>query len=420
MRRARARQGRELTPVTGAGIARMRGRDGSTIRTSTAQAGSAARCGSFQQGVWFSVIAFPIISSILSAMCAIVVASDARRKPRPDKIIWTLAFLMFALAAGADAAGRAIEWTPWLARLYYATGPALVVAYLAIGQLYLLAPRGMARFGAGGTMLVTALWVTMVWSAPIDRSRLALDGWDAIERGPEMVAITIAINSIGTVIIVGGTAYSVWRFWRTRVMRNRMIGCALICAGTLAVAAGGSLTRLGHYEYLYIAMSIGVGLIFLGVLSARRLEASTRSRPGHSTTAVALSEGTTSGKDQQGRIIEREPDPVFGASPAVTYIEAALLPLDDAELERICAEWSVPRDGSTALSRHDARRAWRLRGMLGGDAARMFDAHTVGARRQLAVLYHEVLAWDRANPEEITELMTSSELPARSLQAQGM
>lgn len=360
-------------------------------------------------------------------MCAIVVASDARRKPRPDKIIWALAFLMFALAAGADAAGRAIEWTPWLARLYYATGPALVVAYLAIGQLYLLAPRAMARFGVGATMLVTALWVTMVWSAPIDTARLTVDGWDAIERGPEMVAITIAINSIGTTIIVGGTAYSAWRFARNGVMRNRMIGCALICAGTVTVAAGGSLTRLGHYEYLYIAMSVGVGLIFLGVLSCRRPEPSILAEPadvgieGARTNAVAAPvRGVSRSEGRESPGVGGKPGLARNANNPISYIETALLPLGDADLERVCAEWSVPRDGLLALSRHDARRAWRLRGMLDGDSARMFDAHTVGARRQLTVLYHEVLAWDRANPDEITELVMSSDVPARSRQAQGM
>lgn len=360
-------------------------------------------------------------------MCAIVVGSDARRKPRPDKLIWALAFLMFALAAGADAAGRAIEWTPWLARLYYATGPALVVAYLAIGQVYLLAPRAMARFGVGATMLVTALWVTMVWSAPIDRARLAVDGWDAIERGPEMIAITIAINSIGTAIIVGGTAYSVGRYRRTGVMRNRMVGCALICAGTLAVAAGGSLTRLGHYEYLYIAMSIGVGLIFLGVLSSRRPEPSGMAVPAGTaireavTSAVAAPARTARAEERERARAGGRPGLVaLNANDAIFYIETALLPLGDAELERVCAEWSVARDASVALSRHDARRGWRLRGMLDADAARMFDGHTVGARRQVTVLYHEVLAWDRANPDDITELVTSSDAPSRSRQAHGM
>lgn len=58
--------------------------------------------------------------------------------------------------------------------------------------------------------------------------------------------------------------------------------------------------------------------------------------------------------------------------------------------------------------------------MLGDESARLFDAHAVGARRQLTVLYHEVLAWDRANPDDITELVASSDVPARPRQAQGM
>lgn len=373
------------------------------------------------------MIIFPIISSILSAMCAIVVASSARRKPRPDKVIWTLAFLMFALAAGADAAGRAAGWTPWLARLYYTTGPALVVAYLAIGQVYLLAPRAMARFGIGATMLVTALWITMVGSAPIDRTRLTTDGWDAIQRGPEMIAITIAINSIGTAIIVGGTAYSVLRFWRTGGMRNRMIGCALIGGGTLVVAAGGSLTRLGHYEYLYIAMSIGVALIFLGVARAQRMERVVAAFPGAATgdgiagippsgapvTPVASASAQGCGGDPP--IV-----PARAGSEALAFMESVLLPLEDDDLDRVCTEWSVPRDTSPALSRHDARRAWRLRGLLEDGAAARFDLHTVGARRQLTVLYHEVLAWDRANPEEITELPAPSDVSPRPRQVQGM
>ncbi len=219
------------------------------------------------------VIIFPIICSILSAMCAVVIFRDALKRPRPDKVVWSIAFAMFALAAGADAAGIALGWTTWLAKAYYASGPALVVAYLAIGQLYLLFPNAMRRFGVGATMLVTALWVSLVVNAPIDNARLAEDGWDAIERGPEMVAVTILINSIGTLIIVGGTAWSVWRFWRSGTHRHRMFGCALICAGTIAVAAGGSLTRFGHYEYLYIAMAVGVAMIFGGVLVSRRPDA---------------------------------------------------------------------------------------------------------------------------------------------------
>jgi len=366
---------------------------------------------------WMSnaVIAFPVLSSILSLLCAGVLARDARRRPRPDKVIWAIAFLMFALAAGGDAAGRSLGWAPWLARVYYSTGPALVVMFLAIGELYLLSPRVMARYGAGATVLLSAFWVAMVASAPIDQSRLAADGWEAIERGTVMVTVTVLINAIGTTIIVGGTGYSVWRFWRQGIMRNRMIGCACIALGTIAVGAGGTLTRLGHYEYLYIAMSVGVALIFAGVLWTRRpdvvvagtrQEAEADSLPVNSAAAASPMHAVSSAGivHLNGHVVDDA-----GAVPAasamvsgggnyhldpgtpVGYIEGHLLALPDCEVAWICEEWSVPRDGTTVFSRREARRVWALRLRLSPDGMRAFDRHSVTVRRQLAILHDEVL-----------------------------
>jgi len=44
-----------------------------------------------------AVIVFPILSALISALCAVVIAGDARRRPRPDKLAWAFAFVMFAL-----------------------------------------------------------------------------------------------------------------------------------------------------------------------------------------------------------------------------------------------------------------------------------------------------------------------------------
>jgi len=294
-----------------------------------------------------------------------------------------------------------------LAKLYYATGPALVVAFLAIGQLYLLFPAAMRRFGVGVTLLVTALWVSLVVNAPIDASRLANDGWDAIERGPEMVAVTILINSVGTLIIVGGTAWSVIRFWKRGTYRNRMIGCALICAGTLVAAAGGSLTRLGHYEYLYIAMSIGIAMIFGGVLAARRPE---RSREDES---AAVGDVGTMAPATARHVPRLMPESVSG----LAFVQELLLDRDDAEIDAICTEWSVPRDNTPVLTRNEARRAWRLRVVLSPEAVIRFDVQTVGAKRQLAVLYHDVLTWERPARDDIAEITSPPEATATARHA---
>ena len=348
------------------------------------------------------MIVLPIICAIISFACAVVLARDARARPRPDKVVWAIAFLMFALAAGTDAAGRSLGWNEVLARLYYATGPALVVMFLAIGELYLLAPAAMRRFGIGATALLTAFWCSLVLSAPIDQARLAEDGWEAIERNGFMVAVTVAINAIGTFIIVGGTAWSAWKFWKKGIMRNRMIGCLMIAIGTLAVAAGGSLTRLGHYEYLYIAMSIGVAVIFAGVLWTRRPDhqASPAASVQPATSTPVASPADTAVRPARG--MADAPQRMPGAAlagdfsqPVTTplgFIERVVLSRDDAGIDRLCEEWSVFRDPREVMDRAEARAIWTFRTRLTDEGATRFDALGVAARRQIAELYAAVLA----------------------------
>lgn len=331
------------------------------------------------------VVIFPIVSSVLAALCAIVIGRDALRRPRADKRAWFVAFVMFALAAGADAVGREAGWNEPLARLYYATGPALVVAFLAIGELYLLFPRKMGRFAPGAAILLTAGWVTLVLDAPIDAGRLQAEGWEAIDRSGALRAMAITINAVGTLIIVGGPLWSVWRFWRAGTHRNRMFGCLLIVAGTLAVAMGGTLTRLGQYEYLYIAMSIGIAMIFAGVLWTRRPEVATNSRATVETRDVPL------------RAVADDPmSPVSsgslaGITPELAFLADKVLPLTGEELRACCLAWSVELDDDPVMSRRDARQAWRLRKHLPIDGQDRFDAMTVPERRALVELAAEVL-----------------------------
>ena len=328
------------------------------------------------------MVVFPILSAVIAALCAIVMARDAHQRPRPDKIAWLIAFTMFALAAGADAAGRELGWTEWLARLYYATGPALVVAFLAIGELYLLFPHRMSRFAPGETVLLTAIWGALVLGAPIDQARLATEGWEAIDRSGALKAMSLTINIVGTLIIVGGLLWSIWRFSRTGAFRNRMIGCSLIVAGTISVAMGGTLTRLGHYEYLYIAMSFGIALIFGGVLWTRRPD-----RPAVPAATETLANGSIETPRQPAHGTVAEPQLV----EELAFLVEKVLPGAPEDVRAICAAWSVQADDDPVMSRRDARQAWRLRKHLPAAAQDRFDGLPVPERRAVIELAAEVL-----------------------------
>src|SRR5215213_4367001 len=215
------------------------------------------------------MIALPAAAAAIAALCAAFVGWDALRRPRPERVSWAVAFLLFTAAALCEVVGAARGWTPTLARTYYLAGAVLVVGVLALGELYLLLPRRMPAITPGVSLLIVALAATAVWSAPIDSARIPAVGWQALERGPFLVALAAIINAGGTTVLVGGVLYSAWKLRVGGGSGRRAAGCVLIAVGTIAVALGGTLTRFGRPEYLYLTMALGIAIIFAGVVLTR-------------------------------------------------------------------------------------------------------------------------------------------------------
>lgn len=326
------------------------------------------------------MIAFPAFAALLSLSCALAIARDVWRRPRPDRIAWLIAFLLFAVAAGAQVLGSTAGWSVPLARLYYLTGAVLVVGFLALGQLYLLAAERIGRFAPGIALLVTAIAASTVWGAPIDRGRVEADGWDAIERTTGLQILAIGINAGGTLILVGGLVYSALRFRHVAALRHRMIGCLLIATGTLTVAMGGTLTRLGSEQYLYLAMSGGIALIFAGYLKA---------------SGGVKGEGLRV-KGTDGSLLHQDAQTLNSGTrnPGIAFIEARLATLSDEELSRECAVWSVPAREIATFSRSEARRVWSFRNRLSPAGQEALDTRSPGIRLQLAELYFDVMSAD--------------------------
>lgn len=356
------------------------------------------------------MILFPISAFLVSLACAAVVAVDARRRPKPDKVAWTIAFGLFAIAAGFEVGGALAGWNPLLVRIYYLTGATLVVGFLGLGQLYLLAGPRIAGIAPGAALLVTALAITVIWDAPVDKARLAGEGWHALVRGPALVATTVSINILGTVVVIGGALWSAFRFWRRGIARHRMIGCLLIAIGTLVVASGGSLTRLGSPQYFDIAMALGVGIIFAGYLQARR--------PGTMATEAARSLErpiNAAVSDPPGGAMVRPPIPLKAIggrrsratpnelSPGTALIASWIEQLDAATIAYLCEEWSAPADPAPVLTRQEARRVWSLRLCIPAARHPAFDQLPVPVRRQLAVVADDVFGGpDRAPDRRAT------------------
>jgi hypothetical protein len=336
------------------------------------------------------MILFPAIATLVALACAAFVGWDAWQRPRPERVAWTIAFLVFAIAAGAEVAGSMIGWSSLLTRVYYLSGAVLVVGLLALGELYLLFPGRMPALTPGFTLLVVALAATTVWNAPINAAALQTQGWAAIERGPMLVALAAAINAGGTAVLAGGAVYSAWRLKSVGGSRQRAIGCVLIAAGTLVVAAGGTLTRFGHREFLYIPMALGIAIIFAGILFTRGSAALRRSRRSQDMPEGGISDLAPR---QSLQLLE---GPIAPAArnredrEAIDFVVTRILPLADDEIAAACKRWSATPIESEDLTRSQARDAWALRLELPEAARARFDALPMTVQAQLGELYAEV------------------------------
>ncbi len=72
------------------------------------------------------------------------------------------------------------------------------------------------------------------------------------------------INTYAAIFLIGGAAMSAWRFRSDASARHRFIGNVFIALGALLPGIGGTATRFGHTEVLYIMEFIGLVMIWIG------------------------------------------------------------------------------------------------------------------------------------------------------------
>jgi hypothetical protein len=218
-----------------------------------------------------------IVASAVSAVFACVVFTRFARSGRPAFAAWTAGLLIFAAAAACQAAGEHFGFSAPLFRAFYLLGGLLGVIWLSMGTLFLLAPRRVARAATLALGVVTLALAVDAAVVPVDVPRLGTAAGvlgDAISAGSPLQVGAVTLNIIGTLILVGGSAWSAYRLLLHRGGVDRVlcnvfltIGALVIAAGfSAAKIAGGSLDTLGVYE------AIGIAVMFVGFLSLGRFK----------------------------------------------------------------------------------------------------------------------------------------------------
>ena len=74
----------------------------------------------------------------------------------------------------------------------------------------------------------------------------------------------IAFATASAVFLIGGALFSAVRYSRDVAQRQRAVGNVLIALGAILPGIGGTATRMGHTEVLYVTELIGLIVIALG------------------------------------------------------------------------------------------------------------------------------------------------------------
>ena len=231
----------------------------------------------------FGGTSIPVATALIAAAFAARLGGGAVARPAAYRACWAIGFACFAAGAGAEAYGAAYGWSPVTFRIYYLAGGVLAVGMLGLGATWLHGRRDVALFASGAVLATSIAAAVAVLTADVDAAKLAEGGL----RPPPNSALTglaflfaIALNSFGTVAVLGGIARSLRR--RERVVANLLIG-----AGVLVVASSGTLTRLGDaYGIVLGAQLAGLVMIYAGFELASQ-GALSRRAAAHSTPVGA-------------------------------------------------------------------------------------------------------------------------------------
>ncbi|MCL7454174.1 MAG: hypothetical protein M8467_14115 [Anaerolineae bacterium] len=216
----------------------------------------------------------PFASFTLSTVFALLVFRRYLQRRGPHLLFWGIGMVFYAIGGFCEAYYGAFGWNVLVFRLWYLFGAILVAAWLGQGTVYLLAKRRWANISLAVLAAASVYAVFRVFTAQVDPSLMTtslhtgseLSGHAIVTGGVR--TLTPFFNLYGTVTLVGGAAYSAWIFWRKRVLLHRTIGNILIAVGAMLPAFGGTFSRMGLPNALYLGELFGAVLMFIGFIRA--------------------------------------------------------------------------------------------------------------------------------------------------------
>lgn len=207
----------------------------------------------------------PILTTLVSIPFAIVLFQRYRNRGGLHLLWWGIGVTMYGIGTLTESLTTLLGWDPLVFRLWYVSGALLGGAPLAQGTVYLLLSRRWADRLTAMLLTAVAVAATMVFLSPLD---LALvEPYRLSGRVMEWTWVRLFspfINLYAVFFLIGGALWSAYKYARRREAGGRVLGNLLIAVGAILPGIGGTFTRFGHVEVLYVTELIGLLLLYAG------------------------------------------------------------------------------------------------------------------------------------------------------------
>jgi hypothetical protein len=208
----------------------------------------------------------PILTTIISFAFTVALYKHWQYKPEAKYLLWwTIGAFCFGIGTLTESINTLVGWSVWNMKAWYISGALLGAFPLAQGTVYLLLKKKTADIFAWFFIVYIAVASVAIILAPVDMSIVdptRLTGKVMTWTWARM--FSILPNTYALIFLVGGAAWSAIQYARKQGSGNRVLGNWLIAIGGLLPGIGGSFTRLGYVEVLFVTEFIGILLIWAG------------------------------------------------------------------------------------------------------------------------------------------------------------
>ena len=207
----------------------------------------------------------PILTTIFSIYFAREIFIHYSKRKTKYLLWWTIGVLTFGLGTFAESINALFGWSELNLKYWYIVGALLGGFPLAQGSVYLLMNRKFANFTTWFFILLILVASLSVILTPISIP----DGFDHKLTGSVFTwkwvrYFSPLINIYAFIFLVGGAIYSSIKYYRQIDKEARFKGNIFISIGGLLPGIGGTFTRMGFVNVLFVTELTGLVLIYIG------------------------------------------------------------------------------------------------------------------------------------------------------------